>query len=569
MDKLKMRSPNLTEENIAKIRDLFPSCATEAADETGKLRLAVDFDQLRQELSDFLVEGPQERYRLDWPGKREALLAANVPIANTLRPIHRESVDFDSTRNLFIEGDNLEALKLLQETYLGMVKMIYIDPPYNTGGDFVYRDKYHLSEDDYLKASEQSDESGNRLIANKSSNGRFHSDWLTMMFPRLKLARNLLRDDGVIFISIDDGEQASLKRICDEIFGEDNFIANVIWKKKFAPQNDARFLSDNHEHILFYAKQASSFPIGLLPRTSEADDRYKNLDNDPRGRWASGDLTRAEFRPRDYYKIVSPKTGKEFLPPEGNSWRRPPDVMQQLISEGRIWFGEDGNNFPRMKRYLCDVKQGITAQTIWEREEVGDTQEGKRLITKYFGNASIFETAKPPRLIERMLTVSGVCDGDIVLDFFAGSGTTMEACVRFEKALQVILVQVAEATAEDSEAYKSGFKTVSDITKERVRRVGKQMRDEGDEKFDFGFRVLKVDTSNMKDVYYSPDKVKQADLLTAVDNIKPDRTAGTCSFKCWSIGALTSRCPSVARRCRVRRCSSWTTMPLSPASRPA
>ncbi len=535
MDKLKMHSPDLTQDNIAKIRDMFPGCVTEARDEvSGKLRLAVDFDQLRQELSESIVEGPQERYRLDWPGKREAQVTTNLPVAKTLRPIGAESVEFGSTRNLFIEGDNLEALKLLQETYLGKIKMIYIDPPYNTGNDFVYDDDFAESVEKFLAKSNQTDSSGNRLVTNTESNGRFHSDWLSMMYPRLKLARNLLRADGVIFISIDDGEHAALKKLCDDVFGEDNFIANIIWQKKFAPQNDAKFLSESHDHVLLYARQSSAYKVGMLPRTEEADDRYKNPDNDPRGRWASGDLTRAEYRPRDFYPVVSPKTGKEFYPPEGNSWRRPPDVMQSLIDDARVWFGEDGNNFPRMKRYLSDVKQGITPQTIWERKDVGDTQEGKKLITKYFGNASIFETPKPPRLIERMMTVAGVDHEDVVLDFFAGSGSTMEACFNFQKNVSVLLVQMPEPTLQGSEPAKAGFSTIAEICKERVRRAGQRILEgecHPDWNRDVGFRVLKVDTSNMKDVHYRPGELRQGDLLSMVDSVKEDRTAEDLLFQ--------------------------------------
>jgi adenine-specific DNA-methyltransferase len=534
IEKLDMQTPDMTDANVARIAELFPNVVTEGKDESGNFARVIDFDALKQELSGNIVEGPQERYHLDWPGKRAAMLAANTPITKTLRPVRDESVNFNHTQNLFIEGDNLEALKLLQETYLGKVKMIYIDPPYNTGKDFIYKDNFTADKSDYLEDSGQLDKDGGRLVANSESNGRYHSDWLSMMYPRLKLARNLLREDGVIFISIDDGEVAGLRKICDEIFGTDNFLSNVVWQKKFAPQNDAKYLSASHDHILFYARSSESFKIGLLPRTAKADDRYKNPDNDPKGRWASGDLTRAEYRPRDHYEVISPQTGKVFLPPDGNSWRRPADVMVKLIEDGQIWFGETGNNFPRMKRYLSDVKQGITAQTIWERKDVGDTQEGKRLITKYFGNASIFETAKPPRLLHRMLMVSSVAEDDIVLDFFAGSASTAEACQSYKVPVKSILIQLPETTDEKSEASKQGYSTIAEISKERIRLAGARVLNENPEKkgmLDVGFRVLKIDSSNMNRVYYSPSELEQTNMLDTVEHIKADRTPEDLLFQ--------------------------------------
>lgn len=528
MEKLKMHTPDLTQDHIARIRELFPNCVTEARDESGKLKLAVDFDQLKQELSDSIVEGPQERYHLNWPGKREALLTANAPIAKTLRPVREESVDFDTTKNLFIEGDNLEALKLLQETYLGKVKMIYIDPPYNTGKDFVYSDDFSESSNEFLKRSNQADEAGNRLVANTEANGRFHSDWLTMMYPRLKLARNLLRNDGVIFISIDDGEVHNLRKSCDEIFGADNFLANIVWQKKYSPQNDAKYFSDSHEHLLLYAREIQDFTIGLLPRTDEANARYKNPDNDPRGPWKSSDLTRQEYRPNDDYQIVNPANGKSFSPPSGNSWGRPKSTVEEMIKDNRIWFGPTGQSIPSIKRFLSEVKQGITPQTIWMRDEVGDTQEGKKIIIELFKNASIFETPKPPRLIIRQFVTSNFGREDVVLDFFAGSATTAHAVMQLNAEdggnRKFIMVQLPEKCDEKSEAYKAGYKTIAEISKERIRRAGKKIKEENPLfNGDIGFRVLKIDTSNMAKVYYTPDGVKQEDLLAAVDNIRPDR----------------------------------------------
>lgn len=538
MNKLKMHSPDLTQSNIDKLAELFPNCMVESRDTIGMVTRSIDFDQLRQELSGSIVEGPQERYQLNWPGKREALLTANAPIAKTLRPCKEESVDFDTTQNLFIEGDNLDALKLLQETYLNKVKMVYIDPPYNTGKDFIYSDNYAEQADQYLHRSNQKDDAGNHLTANTEANGRFHSDWLSMIYPRLKLARNLLRADGVIFISIDDGEVANLRKVCDEVFGESNFLANLIWQKKYSPQNDAKYFSDSHEHMLCYAKSLSDFQIGLLPRTDEANARYKNPDQDPRGPWKSSDLTRQEFRPNDYYAIVNPKNGKEFYPPEGNSWGRPEANVKALIADNQIWFGPSGMSAPSLKRFLSEVKDGITPQTIWEREDVGDTQEGKKLIKKYFGNVSIFETPKPPRLIQRALTVANVQAGDIVLDFFAGSASTIEATWLYGKPVKVILVQVPEPCAEESEPFKAGFKSIAEISKERIRRAGKSIIEANDgsldldpKRLDIGFRVLKIDSSNMKEVFYTPDTVSQDLLSDQVNNIREDRTAEDLLFQ--------------------------------------
>lgn len=538
MEKLKLHSSDLTQANIEKLVQLFPNCVVEARDADGTVKRNIDFDQLRQELSGCIVEGPQERYQLNWPGKREALLTANAPIAKTLRPCREESVNFDTTQNLFIEGDNLDALKLLQETYLNKVKMIYIDPPYNTGKDFIYNDNYSEKSESYLHRSNQKDDVGNHLTANTEANGRFHSDWLSMIYPRLRLARNLLRTDGVIFISIDDGEVANLRKVCDEVFGEGNFLANLIWQKKYSPQNDAKYFSDSHEHILCFAKSLPNFQIGLLPRTDEANARYKNPDNDPRGPWKSSDLTRQEFRPNDYYAIVNPKNGKEFYPPQGNSWGRPESNVKALIEDNQIWFGPSGGSAPSLKRFLSEVKDGITPQTIWMREDVGDTQEGKKLIKKYFGNVSIFETPKPPRLIQRALTVANVQDGDIILDFFAGSASTIEASWLYGKPVRTILVQVPELCSEDSEPFKAGFKSIADISKDRIRLAGKSLIEANGGILnpnqiqpDIGFRVLKIDSSNMKDVYYTPDLVSQDLLFDQVNNIREDRTAEDLLFQ--------------------------------------
>ena len=379
MDKLKMHTPDLTADNIAKIRDLFPGCVTVSADESGKIRLSVDFDQLRQELSDHIVEGPQERYRLDWPGKREALVTANAPIAKTLRPAREESVDFDTTKNLFIEGDNLEALKLLQEIYLGKIKMIYIDPPYNTGSDFIYDDDFAESNETFLRRSNQTDMGGNRMIANMESNGRLHSDWLSMIYPRLKLARDLVCDEGVIFISIDDHEHASLKRVCDEVFGDQNFVSTVVWEKRYSPQNAVKWFSEAHDFILVYAKNKENWQPRLLERSDAMNARYRNLDHDPRGVWKPADATaQGGHGTKSQFYVVTAPNGKKHTLPHGRCWVYTEEIFTQMVADNRIWFGPDCNNVPAVKKFLSEVKQGTACQTIWKYIDVGHNQEGKK-----------------------------------------------------------------------------------------------------------------------------------------------------------------------------------------------
>ena len=545
MEKLKMHSPNLTQDNIARIRDLFPGCVTEAKGEDGSMKLAVDFDQLRQELVESIVEGPQERYHLNWPGKREALLAANAPIAKTLRPAQLDSEEFNQTRNLLIEGDNLDALKLLQETYLGKVKMIYIDPPYNTGNDFIYSDDYIESIESYKIKSNQVGVGSNRLVANTESNGRFHSDWLSMIYPRLVLARNLLSDDGVIFISIDDTEVANLRLVCDQIFGQANFLVNAIWQKRYGVSSDAKGIPGMHDHILVYQK-SNSFVPGLLPRTDKQDSMYKNLDNDPRGLWRSDNLTRAEYRARDVYPITSPKTGQQFFPPKGSSWRHPQEEMEKMIADNRVWFGLDGTNRPAAKRFLSEVKQGVVASGWWPFSEVGHTDESKKELQSLFEEGSPFDTPKPTRLIRRMLDIGLRSKEGIVLDFFAGSGSTGHAVMAWnaEKNAKArfILVQLPEPVSSDVKTQKIAAdlcsqlqkpKNIAEITKERLRRAAKLVKDAstGAGDLDLGFRVVKVDSSNMADVYYTPDALDKAKFDLFVDNIKPDRTPEDLLFQ--------------------------------------
>ncbi len=535
MEKMKMHSPNLTQDNIARIREMFPGCVTEAHGEDGKLRLLVDFDQLRQELSESIVEGPQERYRLDWPGKREALLTANAPIAKTLRPCREESVDFDTTKNLFIEGDNLDALKLLQETYLGKVKMIYIDPPYNTGNDFIYEDDFAENTEDFLKRSNQKDTEGNRLVANTEANGRFHSDWLSMMYPRLKLARNLLRDDGVIFISIDDGEVHNLKKVCDEIFGEINFVASIIWQKKFSRANDATYFSTMHDHILCYAKNSKLngdgqfWELQLLPRGNEIPDGYANPDDDPRGPWTSVVLSAKSGTEKLIYGIQTP-SGRACVPPDGRYWSVTKEKFKELVEDNRIWFGRNGDGIPRLKTFLSEVQDGLRPNSIWFHQEVGHNQEGRQEVKKLFDNKGFFDGPKPVRLLKTILSITSKDKNFICMDFFAGSATTAHAVMQLNAEdggnRKFIMVQLPEPCDEKSEAFKAGYKTIAEISKERIRRAGKKILEgechEGWNK-DIGFRVLKIDSSNMADVYYTPDAIEQGQLKIFTDNIKPDR----------------------------------------------
>jgi adenine-specific DNA-methyltransferase len=548
MDKLKMHSPNLTQDNVARIQALFPGCVTEARAEDGSVKLAVDFDQLRQELAESIVEGPQERYQLNWPGKREALLTANAPIAKTLRPCREESVDFDTTKNLFIEGDNLDALKLLQETYLGKVKMIYIDPPYNTGNDFIYEDDFAISSDEFLRKSNQVDEKGTRLVANKDSNGRFHSDWLSMMYPRIKLAQNLLSEDGVLFLTLDDTEVANMRRIGDEIFGESNFVANVVWQKKYAVANDDPGIGVMHDHVLVFRK-SESFVRGLLPRKAEQNARYTNPDNDPRGEWASDNYVSnksKDERPTLWYSITHPRTGEEVWPEEHAVWRYSKEKHLVIEEAGRLFWGPNQSyKKPRLKRYLKEVQQGIVPPTWWTFEECGHNDEAQKETASLLGQ-KVFSTPKPIRLIERMIAIAGTKDG-IILDFFAGSGSTAHATLKANAqdggSRQYIAIQLPEPLSEDNNTQKSAAifckqigveANIAELTKERLRRAGKEILEKypnANWKNDVGFRVFKIETSNMADVYYAPDAIDKANFDLFVDNIKPDRTAEDLLFQ--------------------------------------
>lgn len=581
MDKLKMHSPNLTQDNIARIRDLFPSCVTEAKGEDGGVKLAVDFDQLRQELADSIVEGPQERYHLNWPGKREALLTANAPIAKTLRPVRtkknskgeqtEESVNFDTTKNLFIEGDNLDALKLLQETYLGKIKMVYIDPPYNTGNDFVYADDFADEVSEFFLRSNQVDSKGNRLTANPETSGRFHSDWLSMMYSRLKLSRNLLRDDGLIVIHIDENEYPNLEKILAEIYGEKNNLGTIVWDKR-NPKGDATGVAQQHELICIYCKDREFFKEAcdfqrpkenagkMLAKakqilgkeggvTEKARKEYKDWVNQQDltgGEKAynqiddNGDVFRPvsmawpnkKKAPEDYFiPLIHPVSGKECPVPE-RGWRNPPATMQELLKAGLIIFGSDEKTQPTRKYRLKDnLFENIPSLLYY-----GGSDDA------LLADLNIpFDTPKPVQVAKRL--IQSICkNDDILIDFFAGSCTAAHALMLLNAEdganRRFIMVQLPEECDEKSEARKLGYSVVSEIGKNRIRRAAKKIREEFSETLptrntdlDLGFRVLKVDTSNMADVYYAPDALDKANLDLFVDNIKPDRTAEDLLFQ--------------------------------------
>ena len=570
MDHMKFETPDMTAQNIDKIAALFPNCVTEMRDENGKIKRGVNFEMLKQMLSPDVVDG-DERYEFTWVGKKASIVEANKPIRKTLRPCPEESKNWDTTENLYIEGDNLEVLKLLQEAYLGKVKMIYIDPPYNTGHDFIYNDRFEMDKQEYDEQTGLFDEEGNKQFAeNTESNPRFHSDWCSMMYPRLMLARNLLSDDGVIFISIDDNEQENLKKICAEIFGESNYVGTVIWERAFAPKNDAKYFSASHDFVMVYAKRLDLFQIGKLPRTEEANARYKNPDNDPRGPWTADNMTVKTYSAAYDYPITTPN-GTVIRPTNGRCWFTNKERMEELIKNNLVWFGEDGGNVPRIKRYLADVQQGMTPTTIWKYDEVGHNQEGRQEVKNLFEGQGFFDGPKPLRLLNRMLQIANLDTDSIILDFFSGSATTAHSVMEqnFQDVFdgkkgkrKFIMVQWPEKCDEKSEAHKAGYKNICEIGKERIRRAGEaelmnikatagsgmrwqqERLDEFGNKImtpndvDIGFRVLKVADTNMEDVYYSADEYDQSMLKQMESNIKPDRTDLDLLFGClldWGI----------------------------------
>ena len=536
MEKLKMQTADGVQDNISRIAELFPECITEVNNQMGGVKRSIDFDKLRQLLSSDIVEGNEERYQFTWPDKRKAILAANAPINATLRPCPEESVDFDTTQNLYIEGDNLDVLKCLKETYLHKVKMIYIDPPYNTGNDFVYEDDFAESASEYLANSGQFDEQGNRLVTNTESNGRFHTDWLNMIYPRLKVARDLLTEDGVIFISIDDNEVENLRKVCDEIFGESNFIATLVWERAYSPKNDAKYISNSHDYVLMYAKSAANFVIGRLERTAEANARYSNPDNDPRGVWKPSDMSVKTYNAECDYSITTP-SGRVVEPPAGRCWSLSRNAFRERLQDNRIWFGSDGSSVPCIKRFITELKHdGMAPTSILFYKNVGHSQEGAQEVVSLFGDKGVFDGPKPVRLLERLITLANLKEDSIVLDFFSGSATTAHAVmkknVEKEKNCRFIMVQLPEEVSDKKK--DQGYKNICEIGKERIRRAGTKIKEENLEKaqhLDTGFRVLKLDSSNMKEVFYSPKETTQQDLFALVDNVKDDRTSGDLLFQ--------------------------------------
>ena len=526
MEHLNMQSMDKVAANVAKIRELFPNCVTERINSEGKLEHAIDFDMLKQELSDHVVDGLQERYQFTWPDKRKAILAANAPINKTLLPCREESVDFDNTENLYIEGDNLEVLKLLQETYLGKVKMIYIDPPYNTGRDFVYNDNFRQSAQEYIVNSGQLDSEGNRLEINYSSEGRYHTNWLNMMYPRLKLAKDLLSDDGVIFISIDEHESENLKKVSHEIFGEQNYFGDLVWEATTQPINagSAKFgLQKKTEIILLYGKNKSK--ISGFNLEKEASDlayphtgkfgpcRFEVIEKSD-----AGDYNRDSMK----FKILgqSPRPGKR--------WQIGKELAIKLVEEGKV---EIVDGLVKRAVYPEDEIDKIKVKPFWSlmlAENVGSAKNGKEELNSVMGASIGFDTVKPLGLIKKLLSYIG--KNYLILDFFSGSGTTAHAVMQLNAEdggkRKFIMVQLQEKCAEDSEAYKAGYKNICEIGKERIRRAGKKIKEENPlttQDLDIGFRVLKCDSSNMEDVYFTPKEYMDKQQSLFVDNIKKDR----------------------------------------------
>ena len=529
-NKLDLSSVDGTQLNLEALYQIVPSCFAEVKDDkTGELRRVVDFKTLRQLLGDNAVEDADEMYQFTWPGKQEARREAARPITKTLRPVVEDSVDWDNTQNLYIEGDNLEVLKLLQKSYMGKVKIIYIDPPYNTGNDFVYDDDFTVSQHEHDLATGDVDELGYRYRKNTETNGKFHSDWCSMMYSRLMVARSLLTEDGVIFISIDDNEQRNLKNICDEVFGASNFIAQLVWERAFSPKNDAKFISNSHDYILMYAQNINLFTIGRLPRTEEANARYSNPDNDPRGVWQSDNMTVKTYSPTGDYPITLP-SGRVVEPPAGRCWSLSAKAFAERLQDNRIWFGSDGNGTPRIKRFLHELKfDGMAPTSILFYKEVGHSQEGAQEVIKLFDNKGVFDGPKPVRLLERLVTLANLKADSIVLDFFSGSATTAHALMKVNAEKQTnckfILVQLPEEVSETKK--EQGYKTICGIGKERIRRAGKKIKEESPlttQNLDTGFRVFRLADSNFEEVKKAPAEYDQSQLDLFLNNVKSDRT---------------------------------------------
>ena len=525
MEKMRLESLNLTSQNVEKIEALFPNCITESKDENGQLKKSVNFKMLKQMLSEDIVDG-EEAYEFTWVGKKESIVEANKPIRKTLRPAPEESVDWDNTENLYIEGDNLEVLKLLQESYLGKVKMIYIDPPYNTGNDFIYNDDFKVSNEEYAEESGEYDEDGNRMFKNTDSNGRFHSDWCSMIYSRLLVAKNLLREDGVIFISIDDNEVDNLKKICDEVFGEDNFISQIAWRRTDNQPNIGNFATVK-EYILCYAKVYKNIELGRLELSEKARKEYRYSDE--KGLFRRGILL-DKTRGRHYYKVIT-KTGNILNGP----WMKTEKDFKKLDAAGMIYWTSGGDEQPYSKIYL-DESKGQIPNDFWGIE-FGTNQRASLELEKIFGDR-LFDFSKSVLLLSNLLKI-GVRKNDLIMDFFSGSAATAHAIMQANAEdggnRKFIMVQLPEETDEKSEAYKAGYKNICEIGKERIRRAGNKIKSKNQlltSDLDIGFRVLKVDSSNMKDVYYSPSEISQ-DFLSALEsNIKEDRTDLDLLFGC-------------------------------------
>lgn len=561
---MKMQTVNKADENFKKLAEMFPNAVTEAIDENGEVIRAIDKDVLMQEISCEVVDGNEERYQFTWPDKKKSVLLANAPINKTLRPCREESVDFDNTENLYIEGDNLEVLKLLQETYLGKIKMIYIDPPYNTGNDFVYEDDFAQSTEEYLENSGQYDEDGNRLVKNLDSNGRFHTDWLNMIYPRLKIAKDLLTDDGVIFISIDDNEVDNLKKICDEIFGETNFVSDMIWQSRTSISNDHE-VSLNHNHTFVYSKSREDLTFGGDP----IDKRdYINPDNDIRGPWKLVPIDANHVGGNTVYPIKNPKTGKEYLPPNGRIWCYNKKTIDSLIADGRIKFGLNDDSAPKRKLYYNErMAKGDKKTPSSLIIDAGTTKDGTSSIMDLFNGKKLFDYPKSIGFIRKLCGYGVPQTEGFILDFFSGSATTAHAVMQLNAEdggnRKFIMVQLPEETDEKSEAYKAGYKNICEIGKERIRRAGNKILEEATQEtvdiakygesyevdeimnkhknLDVGFRVLKCDSSNMKEVYYNPAEYEQSLFSRLEDNIKEDRTPEDLLFQVMlDLGVLLS-----------------------------
>ncbi len=529
-------SASHSEFTLEALRQIAPSAFIEVRGEDGLLTYKINFDVLRELLGDTIADTDEESFGFQWVGKQTAKRAAAEPTRQTLRPVVEDSKDWDNTENLYIEGDNLEVLKLLQRAYLGKVKMIYIDPPYNTGNDFVYDDDFAMSSKEMDEAMGNLDEDGNRLRKNLDTNPRYHSDWCSMMYSRLLVARTLLANDGVIFISIDDNEVHHLRKICDEVFGAGNFIGQVIWERSFAPINLMKHFSPSHDYIICFAKNIELSECNGIPRSTEADARYSNPDDDPRGVWSSSDISVGPAIEANVYPITTP-SGRVVEPPAGRSWSLSSKAFEERLRQNRIWFGSDGNGVPRMKRFLSELrKTGVTPMTIWKHGDVGHSQGATQALAKMFDDKKYFDYPKPVDLIKRCISLYSSPDS-LILDFFSGSATTAHAVMQLNTEdggkRKYIMVQLPEQTPEKSEARKAGYNTICEIGKERIRRAGAKIQAEHPEAtIDTGFRVLRLDSSNMEEVYFEPAALSQENIFAQVDSVKYDRTELDLLFGC-------------------------------------